>query len=81
MDGILLYSGPINAPSDDSNHIKYSDFLYAGLEQGQLVVRQLNGHTPVNISLSGQTPLNVRFLVVLSAFIGLKIVLSRQINF
>ncbi|KAI6218118.1 CBR-HMR-1 protein [Aphelenchoides besseyi] len=58
LDGILLYTGPIHANVDDDHHQLYTDFLYAGLEQGSLVVRQLNGHTPVNISLSGITPLN-----------------------
>lgn len=62
MDGILLYTGPINEPSNDPNHVKYSDYLYAGLEQGSLVVRQLNGHIPVNVTLSGISPLYVSLI-------------------
>lgn len=59
MDGILLYTGPVIVPQDAAQRIKYTDFLYAGLEGGQLVVRQLNGHTSVNITLSGHGPIHV----------------------
>jgi hypothetical protein len=61
MDGILLFSGPFSQTANDPNHTPYSDFLYVGLEQASLVVKQLNGQIPVNISLAGSSPLNASY--------------------
>ncbi|CAD5206401.1 unnamed protein product [Bursaphelenchus okinawaensis] len=51
-DGILIYNGPFKrAEAYIGIKIRYSDYLYAGIEQGALVVRQLNGRLPVNITV------------------------------
>ena len=37
--------------------IAYDNYLYVGLEQGKLIVSQLNGNKTANVTLTGSKPL------------------------